>query len=108
MRTAMFCALCATLATVSLSCNQANAATLTVHTDVPAVKVHVPPPKANIHTPSPTVHDLTVTKGTNFQSLKTTSAHQLDKNKGNKGKGVTLYPCVKCGEHFREGTLIVR
>jgi hypothetical protein len=81
MRTAMFCTLCATLATVSLSCNQASAATLTVHTNVPAVKVHVPPPKVNVHPLSSKVqvHNITVTK--------TASAHQLDKNNGDKGKG---------------------
>ena len=55
MRTATRCILCATLATASLSCNQVNAATLTVHTNVPAVKVNVPPPKVNVHSVSPKV-----------------------------------------------------
>jgi hypothetical protein len=70
MRTATFCTLCAALATVSLSCNQANAAALTVHTDVPAVKVHVPPPKVNVHSFSPKVHNVTV-RGAHTQSLET-------------------------------------
>lgn len=62
MRTATLCTLCATLATVSFSYNQVNAATLTVHTDVPAVKVHVPPPKVTVHPLSPKVqvHKVTV------------------------------------------------
>lgn len=85
MRTATLCTLCATLAAVSSSCEQVDAATLAVHTNVPVVKVHVPPPKVTV-SPKVQVHNLTI-KGDNSQSLKTTSAQPFDKNNGDKGKG---------------------
>lgn len=88
MRISTLCMLSVTLAAASLGGHQAGAASLTVRTPTPKVNVHLPPPKVTVQTSSPKVqlHDLNVTKkGDRSSPLRT--AHQFDKNNGDKGKG---------------------